>query len=209
MHLRTKTALLLAGFALASATVSRAWSGPAGKSWDFESDAPGKAAKGFTTEVGRWDVADDAGNHVLAQRAESEDAVFNIALAEGADYKDVDLSVRVKAVAGKEDQGGGLVWRFKDKNNYYVARYNPLEDNFRLYKVENGKRTQFHSANIPGDRNWHTLRVTMKGPRIACYLDGKKYLEANDATFTGPGKIGLWSKADARSYFDDLTVHGE
>ena len=174
--------------------------------WDFESDQPGKIAKGFSGQVGTWEVARDGDNHVLAQKAKNDDDTFNVVLVDGTRYKDLDLSVRLKAVAGELDQGGGLVWRAKDKNNYYIARYNPLEDNFRVYKVEAGKRTQFQSAKIPGDTKWHTLRVTMSGTKITCYLDGKKHLEADDSTFPDAGKIGLWSKADAQSYFDDLTV---
>ena len=127
-------------------------------------------------------------------------------LVDGTQFKEVDLSVRLKAVAGELDQGGGVVWRAKDKNNDYIARYNPLEDNFRVYKVEGGKGTQFASAKVSGDKEWHTLRVTMVGARITCYLDGTKYLEAEDSTFPDAGKVGLWSKADAQSYFDDLTV---
>ncbi len=174
--------------------------------WDFEKDEPGKIARGFTNEVGQWEVARDGDNHVLYQKARNDDATFNVALVQGTSYKDFDLSVKLKAVAGEVDRGGGLVWRAKDAKNYYIARYNPLEDNFRVYKVQNGKRTQFQSAKTPGDDKWHTMRVTMAGSKIACYLDGQKYLEADDATFPGPGMIGLWSKADARSYFDDLTV---
>jgi hypothetical protein len=181
--------------------------GPAEKrTWTFETDEPGKIARGFTNEVGQWEVARDGDNKVLYQKAKNEDAVFNVTLVEGTSYKDVDLSVRLKAVAGEIDRGGGLVWRAKDKNNYYIARYNPLEDNFRVYKVENGKRSQFKTAKVPGDEKWHTLRVTMTGSKIVCYLDGNKHLEADDPTFPGPGKIGLWSKADAQSYFDDLTI---
>jgi hypothetical protein len=176
------------------------------KTWNFESDAPGTIAKGFSNEVGQWVVAKDGDNQVLHQKAKNDDATFNVALVQGASYKDLDLSVRLKAVAGEVDRGGGLVWRARDRNNYYICRYNPLEDNFRLYKVENGKRTQFASAKVPGDEIWHTLRATMSGARIACYLDGKKLLEAEDSTFPDGGMIGLWSKADARSYFDDLTV---
>jgi len=177
-----------------------------GKTWSFESDEPGKIAKGFTNEVGRWEVAIDGDNHVLFQKAKNDDATFNVALAQGTSFKDIDLSVKLKAVAGEVDRGGGLVWRAKDSKNYYLARYNPLEDNFRVYKVQDGKRTQFQSAKIPGDEKWHTLRVTMVATKIACYLDGHKHLEVEDATFPGAGMIGLWSKADARSYFDDLTV---
>jgi hypothetical protein len=176
------------------------------KTWDFESEEPGKIARGFTNEVGQWEVAKDGDNHVLYQKAKNEDATFNVALVEGTSYKDVELSVKLRAVAGEVDRGGGMVWRAKDKRNYYIARYNPLEDNFRVYKVQDGKRTQFASAKIPGDEKWHTLRVTMVGNKITCYLDGQKYLEVEDSTFPEAGMIGLWSKADAQSYFDDLTV---
>jgi 3-keto-disaccharide hydrolase len=176
------------------------------KTWDFEKDEPGKIARGFTNEVGQWEVAKDGDNHVLFQRAKNEDATFNVALAEGTSYKDIDLSVKLKAVAGEVDRGGGVVWRAKDAKNYYIARYNPLEDNFRAYKVEKGKRTQFASAKVPGDEAWHTLRATMSGAKITCYLDGKKLLEAEDSTFREAGMVGLWSKADAQSYFDDLAL---
>lgn len=179
---------------------------PPKRTWDFEKDEPGKIARGFTNEVGRWEVATDGGNHVLAQRAESGERVFNMALVEGTNYKDLDLSVRVRAIAGKEDQGGGLIWRARDKDNYYVARYNPLEDNLRVYKVEDGRRTQLDHADAPGDREWHTLRITMNGREILGYLDGKKLLVAEDSTFPEAGRIGLWAKSDAQSYFDNLTV---
>lgn len=176
------------------------------KTWNFESDEPGKIARGFTSEVGTWEIVIEGGNKVLAQTARNDDETFNVVLVDGSDFKDVDLSVRLRAVAGELDQGGGVVWRAKDKNNYYIARYNPLEDNFRVYKVEAGKRTQFASAKIAGDKKWHTLRVTMVGARIDCYFDGTKYLEVEDSTFPAAGKIGVWSKADARSHFDDLMV---
>ena len=176
------------------------------KTWEFEADEPGKIAKGFTNEVGQWEVAKDGDNRVLYQKAKNEDAIFNVALVEGTSYKDLDLSVKLRAVAGEVDRGGGLVWRARDRNNYYICRYNPLEDNFRVYKVEDGKRTQFASVKVPGDESWHTLRATMSGAKITCYLDGKMLLEAEDSTFREAGMIGLWSKADAQSFFDDLAV---
>ncbi|MGC8643198.1 MAG: family 16 glycoside hydrolase [Isosphaeraceae bacterium] len=178
-----------------------------GKVWNFDADAVGKIASGFRTEVGHWEVARDQGNHVLCQKARNEDATFNVAFVEGAHYKDVDISVRLKAVAGEIDRGGGVVWRAQDRHNYYVCRYNPLEDNFRLYKVEAGKRKMLRGAKTTGDDTWHTLRVTMAGAKITCYLDGKKLLEAEDSTFQEPGMIGLWSKADAQTYFDEMTVN--
>lgn len=178
--------------------------------WNFDKDKVGSVAAGFTVAAGEWKVVADptapSQPNVLAQSARSSGSTFNIVLVDNTSYKDFDLTVRMKAVAGKEDQGGGLVWRAKDARNYYIARYNPLEDNYRLYKVVDGRRSELKSVNIKHGDGWHTLMVTMKGTRIECYYDGRKYLEADDSTFKEAGKIGLWSKADAQSRFDDLTV---
>jgi hypothetical protein len=179
------------------------------RTWTFDDDVSGQIARGFTNEVGEWSVVASDKGQALAQSAKNPNAVFNITLISDTNAKDVDLSVRMKAVAGDTDQGGGLVWRAKDARNYYLARYNPLEDNYRLYKVVNGKRTLIQNADITHTDGWHTLRVTMTGDQIACYYDGKKFLEARDTTFPGAGKIGLWSKADAQSQFDDLTLAGK
>ena len=134
--------------------------------------------------------------------------MFNLCVARDTSFKDVALAVSFKAVKGNTDQGGGLVWRYLDANNYYVARMNPLEDNFRLFKVVNGKRLQIASKDsleVPAG-TWHKMTVTMKGDQIECTLNGKKYLEAKDGTFKKAGRVGLWTKADAQTYFDDLSV---
>jgi hypothetical protein len=177
------------------------------KTWTFDNDQTGAIAKGFTNETGEWKVVDSDSGKALAQKASSPGPAFNVTLIEGTNAKDVDLTVKLKAVEGKSDQGGGLVWRAKDAKNYYIARYNHLEDNYRVYKVVDGKRSQpFQNADIKHHDGWTTLRVTMKGDHIECYYDGKKYLDVRDSTFPGAGKIGLWSKSDARSQFDDLTL---
>ena len=176
------------------------------RTWTFDDDATGTIAKGFTNEVGEWKVAESDRGKALAQTAKNANSVFNVALAANTSARDVDLSVRLKAIAGEYDQGGGLVWRAKDAKNYYLARYNPLEDNYRVYKVVDGKRTLFQNVDIAHTPGWHTLRVTMQGDHIECYYDGKKYLDVKDTTFRDAGKIGLWSKADAQSQFDDLTL---
>jgi hypothetical protein len=178
------------------------------RTWTFDDEKAGQIARGFTGEVGVWKVVASEKGNALAQSAKNANSVFNITLAGDTDAKDVDLSVRMKAVAGETDQGGGLVWRAKDAKNYYLARYNPLEDNFRLYKVANGKRTLIQNADISHSDGWHTLRVTMVGDAMTCYYDGKKSVEGKDSTLTGAGKIGLWSKADAQTQFDDLTLTG-
>jgi hypothetical protein len=201
MHPTRPFLVLLAGLGLQIISGSPAGFGPI----DFEKDQPGKPAEGFAVATGRWEVVQDGKNRVFAQRASNRDDAFNVALYV-SNVRNIDISVRLRADAGELDRGGGVVWRAKDAKNYYLARFNPLENNFRVYKVEAGKRTQFASADVPGDTAWHTLRVTMFGDEITCYLDGKKYLAVKDNTFPGHGMYGLWTKSDARSSFDDLSV---
>ena len=183
------------------------------KIWNFDGDKTGQVPAGFTNERGDWKILADptapSQPNVLAQSTRNSGSTFNLILVKGTNYKNVDLSVKMKAVAGREDQGGGLVWRVQDSQNYYVARYNPLEDNYRLYKVEKGRRRELQSADVKHSEGWHTLRVTMDGDRIQCFYDGKKVQEAKDLTFQGAGQIGLWTKADAQSLFDDLKVKGK
>jgi hypothetical protein len=171
-----------------------------------------KAEKTGTGQGSVWKVVEDntapsKTGLVVAQTAESPTNVFNLCVLNDGNYKDLELTVLFKAIKGSTDQGGGLVWRYKDANNYYIARMNPLEDNFRVYKVQDGKRTQFASAEakVPLGE-WHTMKIEHKGDHIECYLDGKKYFDVRDSTFNDAGKVGLWSKADAQSYFDDLKI---
>lgn len=178
------------------------------KLWTFDDGQIGKLPADVRAEVGEWRIADDGGNKVLFQSGKSPDKVFNVALVEGFAMQDVDLSVRFKAISGDDDRGGGLVWRAKDKDNYYICRYNPLENNFRLYHVLEGKRTLLDSRDIKHADGWHTIRVTMRGEHIECFHDGKKHLDEDDWALADAGRIGLWSKADARTYFDDLTAIG-
>ncbi len=134
-------------------------------------------------------------------------ACFNLLIYENASLKDLDISVHLKAFKGREDQGGGVMWRAKDKDNYYVVRWNPLEDNFRLYYVRNGHRRMLRSARLKADpQAWHTVRVVHRGDQIKCYFDGELKLQATVRIFNEPGKFGLWTKADASTRFDDLKV---
>ncbi len=186
--------------------------------WNFEDAALGQLPKGWSaaqTGDGKgsvWKVVEDAtapqGSKVLAQTAESTSVLFNLCVADDTEFKDVEVSVSFKAVQGKSDQGGGLVWRYQDANNYYVARFNPLEDNFRLYKVVAGKRVQLESKEglKAASGAWHTMSVSMQGNQIECSLNGETYLEVLDDTFTKPGRVGLWTKADAQSEFDDFQI---
>ncbi|HEX5270585.1 MAG TPA: family 16 glycoside hydrolase [Gemmataceae bacterium] len=174
---------------------------PAG--WKAEKTGEGE---GSVWKVVADDSAPSKSGYALAQTAEGPAKFFNLCVARDTSFKDVTVSVAFKAVKGKEDQGGGVVWRLQDANNYYIARMNPLEDNFRLYKVIEGKRIQLgteEGIKVPAGE-WHRIEVTMKGDRIACSLDGKKYLEATDGAIGKAGKVGLWTKADAQTHFDEF-----
>jgi hypothetical protein len=145
---------------------------------------------------------------VLVVASENAGATYNLLLRRGAVAADVDVSVRLQALKGAEDQGGGLVWRAKDADNYYVARWNPLENNLRLYTVVAGKRSApLSSVAIVADpAAWHRLEVTMTGPRIVVRFDDRPVIEVEDETFTGAGAVGLWTKADASTRFDALRI---
>jgi hypothetical protein len=195
-------------FTLAIGVSARA-DDPAPKRWTFDDDKIGVMAAGFTSEVGTWAVVAVGQGRALAQTAKNSKPTFNLALVDGMAAKDVDISVQVTARAGQIDQGGGIVWRAKDAKNYYLARYNPLEDNFRLYKVIDGTRTQLATADVTHSSGPHTLRVAMTGDRVLCYYDGKKYLDHQDDALPSSGQIGLWTKSDAQTQFDDLTLSGK
>jgi hypothetical protein len=170
-----------------------------------------KAAQTGKGEGSVWKVlADDTApsksGYALAQTAEGPNAMFNLCIAEDTGFKDVELSVAFKAVKGKLDQGGGVVWRLQDADNYYIARMNPLEDNFRVYKVIAGKRIQLgtkEGLKVPAG-DWHRIKVAMRGDAIQCFLDDTMYLEAKDDAIAKAGKVGLWSKADAQTHFDQF-----
>jgi hypothetical protein len=165
---------------------------------------------GFTASSGEWSIVEDASapspTRTIAQTKSSEGSEFNVLLGPHEDSADVEISVQFRSVEGVIDQGGGLVWRARDARNYYVARHNPLESNLRVYKVVDGVRRQLESADVTTEPGWHELRCAMRGESIQCALDGVVLLRAKDATFTNAGRVGLWTKADARTRFDDLSV---
>jgi len=189
--------------------------------FDFENYVIGQLPEGWSqyyTGPGStdWKVVDDNGNKTLAQLySDNPNGHFNIIVNDAISMKDMTLTVRLKGVTGKHDQGGGFIWRFTDKDNYYVVRSNPLEDNVVLYKVENGKRTDLplidkgrtYGVDVPaqGD-SWHTMKLTVKGDLFTVYLDGKELFKVQDSTFSDAGKVGLWTKADAVTYFDDFII---
>ncbi len=187
--------------------------------WNFDRSLPDTLPEGWsirqtnpTKALAAWRVVKEATapskpNVLALTRTENYNGTFNLAIAEGSCFYDLDLTVKVKAVSGEEDQGGGPIWRCKDENNYYICRFNPLEGNYRVYKVVDGKRKQLDSVKVATESGrWYGVRVTMVGDLITCYLEGKKMLEAHDGTFKEPGTVGLWTKADAVTSFDELTV---
>jgi hypothetical protein len=185
---------------------------------DFESAAVGELPAGFSTAVtggggpAAWRVVEDAsapsGGKVLAQTStDKTSSRFPLCIYEGFTAADVEVSVRFKPVSGTVDQAAGLVARYRDQNNYYIVRANALESNVRLYKVERGKRTQFAGANVKVPANaWQSLTWEVKGTHFRVFLNDNLLFEADDRTFKETGKVGLWTKADSVTYFDDLTI---
>jgi len=118
-----------------------------------------------------------------------------------------EISVDFRANSGREDQGGGIMWRVQNDNNYYVVRFNPLEDNLRVYYVKNSHRVLLKSADKKLDtKEWHTIKLIQNQNRYTIFLDGEKLLEGSDNTFTKAGGVGVWSKADALTSFKNLKV---
>ncbi len=194
---------------------------------DFEKDQPGQPPQGFTIaktgpgSSARWEVREDAGApsgaRVLVQA--SDDATngrFPLAVYDPVMFSDGALAVRFKTISGKVDQAAGIVWRYRDPENYYLVRANALESNVVLYKVEKGKRTDLDPVGSglfaygkkapvkPGA--WQELRVEVKGDLFSVSLDGDPLFDVRDETFRGTGKAGLWTKADSVTAFDDLAI---
>lgn len=136
-------------------------------------------------------------------------SVFNLNWTNLVVFQDGDMSVRMRANSGKEDQGGGMIWRVLDENNYYIARYNPLEKNFRLYYVEDGLRNKLASAeNLTAKSGaWVQIKIKHKGQRIQGWFNNTLAWEVVDAHLSKSGGVGLWTKADAASSFADLQVN--
>ena len=186
----------------------------------FDDDAVSAPPAGFSfgrTGSGalwRWVVRAEAGApsgaNVLAQLdADDTDMRFPIAVMEAPVLRDVRVSVRCKMVSGRVDQACGLVARYRDENNYYVTRANALEDNIRLYTVRDGQRRQLASWSGRVTPNaWHEYRLEVRGDHLEVFWDGQRVLDHHDTTFTEAGRVGVWTKADSVTYFDDLRAEG-
>ena len=185
----------------------------------FENAQIGVTPEGWTATLTgkgdpKWTVEKDetapSKQKVLKQ---SGRATYPLLLKNDTNIKDGFIEVKFKAIAGSQDRAGGVVWRAKDANNYYVTRANALEDNVVLYKTVNGVRSPLdivgrkggYGIEVPVPANtWHSLRVDFKGSRFSVSFNGKQVFEVEDSTFTDAGKVGLWTKADSVTLFDEV-----
>ncbi len=182
---------------------------------NFDNLKTGAPPPGWTaTRTGKgeakWEVVADSTApskpNVLKQSGE---ATFPVCIFDGLELKNGFVEVKFKPVSGKEDQAGGLIWRCRDADNYYVARANALEDNVTIYHTIKGKRSAFKNIDTKvASAVWHTLRVDFDGNKFTVTFDGKKVIEATDDSCKEAGKVGLWTKADSVTLFDDFT-YGE
>ena len=179
---------------------------------NFDDMKTGTAPAGWTaTQTGsgsaKWSVEKDESApskpNVLKQ---SGAATFPVCIKNDTNLTDGFVEVKFKPVAGKEDQAGGVIWRVQDANNYYVARANALEDNVTIYHTINGKRVAFKNINTKVMSGvWHTLRVDFEGNKFSVTFDGNKVIEATDQSFANAGKVGVWTKADSVTEFDNFS----
>jgi hypothetical protein len=148
--------------------------------------------------------------YVLAQTSrDNKDTHYPLAILDNMTVQNGDVSVRLKPVSGQEGRSGGVVWRYRDANNYYLVRANALTKNVAIYKVENGHVSQV-TALVPHDipsNAWSILKVSVRGNRFQVYVNHHRILQAQDNTFRDAGKVGLWTVADSVTYFDDFRVY--
>jgi hypothetical protein len=179
---------------------------------NFDNFEAGAAPPGWTaTQTGsgsaKWSVEkDDSAPSKPNVLKQSGEATFPVCIKNDTNLKDGFVEVKFKPVAGKEDQAGGVIWRVQDANNYYIARANALEDNVTIYHTINGKRVAFKSINTKVRSGvWHTLRVEFHGNQFAVVFDGNKVIDATNESFANAGKVGVWTKADSVTAFDNFT----
>ncbi|HZH49889.1 MAG TPA: hypothetical protein VFD86_08985 [Nitrospira sp.] len=202
------TAVLVVSFSLESAP----------RVWTFEDDLPESLPHEFQVgkmfdgrPAGEWNIlyteVAQNGKHVLGQlMGKGAEHAYKVILIEGTTATDLDVRVSILPVSGKADMGGGVIWRATDDRNYYLARANPLEQNIRVYRVVNGVRHLLHNFDQTiVMKQWHSLQVINRGCRIQVFYDEKQVFDICDETFSA-GRIGLWTKSDAVTYFDDLRL---
>lgn len=182
---------------------------------NFDGDKPGAAPAGWTsTKTGsgeaKWTVElDDSAPGRPKVLKQSGAAKYPVCIKNEPSLKDGYVEVKFKPVAGKEDQAGGVIWRCLDADNYYVARANALEDNVTIYHTVKGLRVAFKNVNRTVKAGvWHTLRADFQGNRFTVTFDGEKVIEVSDDSFSAAGKVGVWTKADSVTLFDDFSFGG-
>ncbi len=191
------------------------------QSWDFDDSAAGSLPPGWKVEAtgqeqatAKWQVVRDVtaplGPGVLELTATNHVAggVFNLCWTSNVSFYEGEIAVFVRARSGKIDQGGGPIWRVQDRNNYYIARYNPLEENVSIYYVKDGRRVMLgYSGKVELKDTWHILKISHRNGRIRAFLDGEMRLMVNAGDYIPTkGGVGLWTKADAATAFDNFTV---
>jgi Domain of Unknown Function (DUF1080) len=179
---------------------------------NFDTTDVGKLPPNWTgTKTGKGEpkwavVADDSAPSKPNVLKQSGEATYPVCIKEDTSLKDGFVEVKFKPVSGKEDQAGGVIWRCQDADNYYLARANALEDNVTIYDTIKGKRVSFKNVDTKvASAQWHTLRVDFQGNKFTVTFDGKKVIEATDESFSEAGKVGVWTKADSVTLFDDFT----
>jgi hypothetical protein len=209
LRMRTLSWLLAFGLTAAAGRVVNFDNGPLGQTppeWTVAMTNHGRAP--------RWEIVRDMSAatqpYVLAQVSDDPTRDrFPLAVFNDVTFRDGDVSVRMKPVSGREVQAGGLVWRYRDENNYYVARANALQHNVQVFKVENGRRVPLMEGvrhDIPSNA-WSIIKVSARGNRFQVYMDHRRILQGWDNTFMSGGKVGLWTVADSVTYFDDFRIN--
>jgi hypothetical protein len=203
-------AVLLAGSSpgLAADAVKADHRAPQAAHWTFNTDPAGRLPAGATVFSGTWTVRAEPGTpgapNALCQTGRADYPAISLS---DTVYSDVTVSTRFKAVSGRTDRAAGIIFRIKDKNNYYILRANALEDNVNIYRYVGGRRREIQegTAKVPSG-TWQELRVEVRGNRMRGFLNGRQVVEATDETFKA-GNIGLWTKEDSVTCFDDVLIH--
>jgi hypothetical protein len=206
------TAAVVASGTLCAATINFDDAKPGGLPAGWVGGATGKGEAKWAV------VADDTAPSKPNVLKQSGEATFPVCIKDDTNLKDGFVEVKFKAVSGNEDQAGGVIWRCKDADNYYICRANALEDNVVLYKTVNGKRKSLDIVARKGgygvkvkvaSGQWHTLRVDFAGDHFKVSFDGKHLFDVEDKTFAEAGKVGVWTKADSVTLFDDFRFEGK
>ncbi len=193
---------------------------PTGTVISFDSATLGRVPPGWSVTMTsrglppRWEVRRDLSAptqpYVLAHLSNAAGGDRSpLAIFDSLSLRDADVSVRIKAVAGREDETGGVVWRYRDPGNYYLALANALRHNVAIFRVQNGRRVELR-VPVPHDiepNAWNILKVAVRGSRFQVYVNHRRVLEVYDHAFGEPGKVGLWTMDDSLTYFDDFRVY--